>query len=150
MSDLRQFLIFALDDQRYALHLDAVVRAVRVVEFTATPKNSELLLGLINVQGHIVPVFNGRKRWQLPEREIDLNDYLIIGRSKQQMVGLVVNDVQGIVECTANAISSERSLSSFEYIEGVAKLEDGIVLILDMDKFLSAQEAQVATEEIAH
>jgi purine-binding chemotaxis protein CheW len=143
---LHQLQVFSLDDQRYALELSAVVRAVRMVAFTSTPNTSELVMEVVNVQGHIVPVINARKRCGLPEREIELDDFLIVGRSKGRMVGLVVNEVQGIVEYVVDAISSEETFSTLEYVAGVAKLPDGIVLILNLDKFVSQKEAEEELE----
>jgi len=149
VSDLSQLLVFTLDDQRYALHLAAVVRAVQIVEFTPTPKTAEIVIGVVNVWGQIVPVVNSRKRCRLPEREIELSDHLIIVHSKRQTVALVVDEVQGVVECDSEMIDSEEVFPSLDYVEGVAKLADGIVLILDLDKFLSVREEHEHTLEQA-
>ena len=61
-------VVFALDEQRYALHLLAVERVVRAVEVTALPEAPEIVLGVVNVKGRIVPVINVRRRFRLPER----------------------------------------------------------------------------------
>lgn len=137
---LSQLLVFKLDEQRYALHLAAVVRTVRVVEFTPVPRTSEFVFGVINVQGHIVPVVNSRKRCQLPEREIEPSDHLIIAHSKEQTVALVVDQVEGVVAFDSEMIGSEKILPSLDYVEKVVKLADGIVVILDLDKFVSVAE----------
>jgi purine-binding chemotaxis protein CheW len=148
-ADLSQLLVFTLDEQRYALHLAAVVRTVRVVEFTPTPTTSEIVFGVVNVQGQIVPVVNSRKRCRLPEREIEPSDHLIIARSKRQTVALVVDEVQGVVEWDSAMIGSEEVFPSLDYVEGVAKLADGSVLILVLDKFVSVAEEQEHTVEQA-
>ena len=61
-------VVFTLDEQRYALHLLAVERVVRAVEVTALPEAPEIVLGVVNVKGRIVPVINVRRRFRLPER----------------------------------------------------------------------------------
>jgi purine-binding chemotaxis protein CheW len=147
-ADLSQLLVFTLDEQRYALHLAAVVRTVRVVEFTPTPTTSEIVFGVVNVQGQIVPVVNSRKRCGLPERKMEPSDHLIIACSKRQTVALVVDEVQGVVEWDSEMIGSEEFFPSLDYVEGVAKLADGIVLILDLEKFVSvAEESARAFEQ---
>ncbi|MBF8302857.1 MAG: cheW40H-4 [Candidatus Dadabacteria bacterium] len=63
MDKLNQLVVLTLDEQRYALHLSAVERIVRVVEVTPLPKAPEIVLGVVNVQGQIIPVINIRKRF---------------------------------------------------------------------------------------
>ncbi len=63
MDKLNQLVVFAFDEQRYALHLSAVERIVRMVEITPLPKAPEIVLGVVNVQGRIVPIVNIRKRF---------------------------------------------------------------------------------------
>jgi chemotaxis signal transduction protein len=59
-------VVFTLDEQRYALHLDAVKRIVRAVEVTPLPKAPQIVLGVVNVQGKVIPVMNLRSRFSLP------------------------------------------------------------------------------------
>jgi len=73
-----QLIVFTLDAQRYALHLSAVERAIRMVEITPLPKAPEIVIGVVNIHGAVIPVLNIRKRFRLPEREPDLGDQLIV------------------------------------------------------------------------
>jgi purine-binding chemotaxis protein CheW len=141
MNKSNQLVVFTLDDQHYALHLSAIMRIVRVVEITPLPKAPEIVTGVVNVQGRIIPVFNIRKRFRLPEREINLSDQLIIANTSKQPVALIVDGVTGVIEFSENkVITSEKILPDMEYVEGVVKLEDGIILIHDLDRFLSLEE----------
>jgi purine-binding chemotaxis protein CheW len=147
MNKSNQLFVFMLDDQRYALHLSAVVRVVRVVEITPLPKAPEIVLGVVNVQGQIIPVFNIRKRFRLPEREINLSDQLIIANTSKQPVALLVDAVSGVIELSEKEVTTfEKILPGTEYIEGVVKLEDGMIFIHDLDRFLSIEE-EVALEK---
>jgi purine-binding chemotaxis protein CheW len=141
MNKSNQLFVFMLDDQRYALHLSAVVRVVRVVEITPLPKAPEIVIGVVNVQGQIVPVFNIRKRFRLPERELNLSDQLIIANTSKQPVALLVDAVSGVIELSEKEVTAfEKILPGMEYVEGVVKLEDGMILIHDLDRFLSVEE----------
>src|SRR5207249_3254540 len=87
--------IFQVDEQRYGLPLSVVERIVAMVEITLLPKQVESVLGVVNLQGRIVPVINLRKRFGLPEREIQLSDQLIILCIQGRNVALVVDTITG-------------------------------------------------------
>ncbi len=141
MNMSNQLVVFALDEQRYALHLSAVERIVRVAEVTPLPKAPEIVLGVINVQGQIIPVADIRRRFRLPEREIDLSDQLIIAKTSKRTVALVVDEVTGVIESPEQKlIPAKEILPGTDYVEGVMKLEDGLILIHDLATFLSLEE----------
>jgi purine-binding chemotaxis protein CheW len=136
-----QLVLFALDEQRYALDLASVERAVRVVDVTPLPVAPSTVLGIVNVGGDIVPVYNLRRRFRLVERDIDLADQLMIARTSRQKVALLVDSVNGVLEVSDETIASaEKILPEIECVRGVVKLPDGLVLIHDLDQFLSPEE----------
>jgi len=138
-----QLVLFALDEQRYALDLASVERVVRVVEITPLPKAPTIVLGIVNLKGDVVPVYDLRRRFRLPEREINLSDQLLIARTSKQTVALVADSISGVLEVAAEEFASgEKILSAMEYVHGVVKLPDGLVLIHDLDRFLSPEEEQ--------
>jgi len=141
LNTSNSLVIFTLDEHSYALHLPAVERALRMVEISPLPKAPEIVLGVINVQGRIVPVFNVRKRFRLPERETSLSDQLIVAQTSRRTVAMLADAVSGVVAYPEQqVIAAERILPGLEYVEGVAKLEGGMILIHDLDKFLSLEE----------
>ena len=141
MGKSNTLLVFALDEQRYALFLDAVERVIRVVEVTPLPKAPEMVLGAINMQGRIIPVMNLRKRFRLPEQEFNLNNHLIIARTPKRDVAIVADNVAGVYNYPdENLIEKGRILPEMEYVEGVVKLDDGMILIHNLNKFLSLDE----------
>jgi purine-binding chemotaxis protein CheW len=143
MSQFIQLVIFTLDEQCYALPLSTVVRVVRTVEITPLPKAPEIVLGIINVQGQIIPVVNMRRRFHLPEREMNLSDQLIIAHTSQRPIALVVDSVTGLVEVSERGvIAAQDILLHTEYVVGVVKLEDGLILIHNLAEFLSLEEEQ--------
>ena len=147
MSQSFQFVIFSLDEQRYALSLAAVERVVRAVEITPLPNGPEIVLGLINVQGRIMPVVNIRRRFGLPERGLSLSDQLIIAHTSWRPVALVVDSVTSLTSVSASEmIAAEKILRHTKYIEGALKLEGGLIFIHDLDTFLSLEEAQALAE----
>jgi purine-binding chemotaxis protein CheW len=143
MNTSNHLVLFTLDEHRYALILSAVTRVVRTVEITPLPKAPDIVRGVVNVQGQVIPVVDIRKRFRLPEREIELSDQLIIANTSRRTVALVVDAVDGVIELSnQEMIPPERILPDTKYVEGVIKLADGLVLIHDLDKFLSLEEGK--------
>lgn len=141
MEDITRLVVFTLDEQRYALRLETVERIVRLVEVTPLPKAPEIILGVVNVQGRVLPVANLRKRFRLPEREAELRDQMILARTSRRSVALVVDAVGGVVERKKeDVIPAESIVPGTEYVDGVVKLTDGLILIHDLDRFLSLEE----------
>lgn len=152
MPETLQLVVFTLDELCYALHLHSVERAVRMVEITPLPSAPEIVIGVVNVHGAVVPVLNIRRRFRLPEREPDLGDQLIIARTARRIVALVVDTVSDVVSLPpGELVAPETILAQLEHLEGVAKLDDGMVFIHDLDAFLSLEEEQAleaAIEEV--
>ncbi len=149
MSEPDRVTVFLLDDQRYALRLSSVERIVRMVEITPLPKAPHIVMGVINLQGRVLPIFNMRKRFGLAERVPDLNDHLIIARTSRRSAGLFVDEVVGIEERRGEeTVRMETILPGTEYVEGVMKLEDGMILIHDLELFLSLDEEETLAEAL--
>ena len=139
-----QYFVFGLEDQRYAMALGVVLKVIRAVEFTFLPEATENLLGLINLGGEIIPVLDIRKRFHLPNREIDLNDRIIICKGAARTIAFVADVVEGVVEFAPEELDEAvHILPEMEhYIEGVGKLDEDTVLIYDLDSLFSVQEIE--------
>ncbi len=144
-----QLVAFTLDEQSFALRLASVEEAARMMEITPLPRAPRVVLGVVNIRGRIIPVFDPRKRFHLPEREIDPGDHLLIARSSRRRVALAVDEVSGLVECADEKIvASDAILPRIDYVEGVLRLDDGILLIHDLDLFLSLDEEESLDESM--
>jgi purine-binding chemotaxis protein CheW len=143
MNRLIRLVRFNLDDRKYALFLSAVVRIIRVVEITNLPKAPEIIAGIINLQGQVIPVFDIRMRFRLPAREVQLSDQMIIATTARRTVALSVDSVDDVIEIPEERITAaEQILPELGYVEGVMKTEGGMVLIHDLEKFLSLHEEE--------
>ncbi len=141
MLKKEKYVIFCLDKQKFALHLSDVERVVRIVEITPLSKVPEYILGAINLHGEFLPVVNLRILFNLNEREINLNDQLIITNTATKKVALWVNLVSDIIELEKKEIlDSDKIMMDSEYVEGVFKYNDEIVVIHDLDTFLKVNK----------
>jgi len=134
-------IVFALDRQRYALPLPAADRVVRMMAITPLPNAPDIILGVVNFQGRVIPVIDMRRRFHLPERDIALTDQLLVAHTARRPVALVADAVLDVIACSIESlIAAENILPKVEYVEGVVKLADGLIFIHNLDKFLSLEE----------
>jgi purine-binding chemotaxis protein CheW len=142
-----KWVVFSLDSGRYALPLAAVERVVRAVEITRLPGAPPIVLGAINVQGRVLPVFNIRRRFGLPERDIGPADQFVIARGANRAVVLAVDEAQGVLQSPlSDTVSAESIMTGLGYVQGAIRSPDGLVLIQDLDLFLSDAESRALDE----
>ncbi len=145
----RRLLVFTLDDQHCALRLSSVERVIHAVEITHLPDAPEIVLGIINVHGRVVPVLNVRRRFGLPDRELQLSDHFIIAATSRRTVALAVDTVIGLMESTEEETAGmENVMTGSSFIEGIMKTEAGLVLVYDLELFLSIEEQRRIHEAI--
>ena len=136
-----KLLIFAVAGLRCALPLRDIERILRAVAISPVPQAPAIVMGLVNVQGRIIPVLNIRRIFRLPETGITLEDHLIIACTAACPVALLVDAVYSVTEFDEqDIVSPEELFPGIEYLQGVAKLENGIILIYNLDRFLSPEE----------
>lgn len=141
MKITNQYVVFVLEGQRYALPLATVDTVVHMVHITPLSKAPDIVLGIVNVRGQVIPVVNLRRRFRLPEREVALTDQLIVAHTARRPVALVADTVMDVVECSEQSlVAAQNILPATDYLQGVVKLKDGMILVHDLDTFLSLEE----------
>jgi purine-binding chemotaxis protein CheW len=129
-------VVFKIDEQQLALPVSQVLRVIWAVEITAMPGQGDRKLGVINVEGTVVPVANIRNILQLPSREIDLDDHIVIAEADGQRVAFLVDKVDSVLHCESNELSAinthEDQLSS-----QVLKHNGELIVILSIRQLLN-------------
>lgn len=144
-----ELLLFQLDDRRFAVPLSVVKRVERIAAVTPLPKAPAIVEGIINYHGQVIPVVNVRNRFGLPPREPGLNDHLLILDTGQRTLAFIIDAAQNVIPVSTDRyVDSGTVFPGMEYVKGVVKLEDGMVLIHDPDTFLSLEEESVLDEAI--
>ena len=132
-----------------ALHLAAVDRVLRVVEMTPLPEAPDVALGVINVQGRIVPVLSIRRQFGLPDCELRLSDRFIIAHTSRGQVALLVDDVTGVIAPQeAEVTAAEDILAGLRNLDGVVKSPEQLILVHDLDRILTPEEESVLTSAV--
>lgn len=149
VNDLAQLVVFRLDERRYALPLAVVEQVVRAVDVTPLPKAPPIVLGAINVHGRVLPVLNIRRRFLMPDRAIGPADWFLLAHTTRHTVVLVVDESEGVVERPqADIVVSSQIVPGLEAFPGVVRFDDGLVLIHDLERFLSLDEARALDDAI--
>jgi purine-binding chemotaxis protein CheW len=153
-----RWVLFSLDAGRYALPLECVERIVHAAEVTPLPLAPDVVAGALDIAGEILPVYDLRRRFKLPSRPVAVTDQFVVARTRHRRVVLMVDAALGVHDhASVPAVESARLLpgtaSGDTTTSGVISLAGGLVLIQDLDRFLSPDEAQTldaALDEIRH
>lgn len=146
----QRVVVFSLDDVMLALPLEHVLRVVHAVFVTPLPGSPHVILGIINIQGLIVPVFDIRKRFGLPPKEVIPDNKFIILKAKEKVVAIIADEVHQISETDGrDGVEKDDLISHSKYINGIIKTSSGMVFIHDPDRFLSDEENLVLLEAMA-
>lgn len=133
------FLLFFVEEERFAMDVTKVERVLRAAEVTRLSAASEIVRGLINIAGTIIPVIDMRRRLGLPDREMELSDRLILTRAAGKPLALLVDKVEGVVALSAQSVSGGDQAASWAAAASAATDVGGrIVLIQNTDTLVSA------------
>jgi purine-binding chemotaxis protein CheW len=138
------WVCFALEGQRFVLPLDAVIRVVRASEITPLPRAPDIVAGAIDVEGHILPVFDLRRHLRLTHRDLQLTDQFLIARGAHRQLALIIDAALGVIDASDLPTAASAPASpELAHLKGVLSLPDGMALIEDLESFLTPGEEQV-------
>jgi purine-binding chemotaxis protein CheW len=149
MKENMLMVAFRLSGERYAIELQAVERVVRAVALTPLPGAPRAIRGVFSLQGRIVPVGDLRLRLGLPEREVAIEDQIVLACSPSRVLGVLTEGATEVLSCPADFIErSEHVLQGAEAIAGIGRLPSGLILIHDLARFLSSAEERALDEAL--
>lgn len=135
-------LTFSLDDQAYGLPVGRVREVVRAVAIRALPGAPEIAEGVIGVRGSLVPVLDLRARFGHPPRAVDPDHHLILAEAGGRLLAFRVDAARNVESVEPSTLAPVPGWSGrAEYVAGLARTERGLVVIHDLDTFLSDSEA---------
>ncbi len=143
---MEPFFLFSIEERHFALKLEGVERAYPAVAVTPLSDGPDLVLGIINLHGRIIPVVDLRRRLGYPNRPVRLDDSLVIAHTAHathRHIAFFADKVEGIVEGQEGAvIEADEVVPGLEYVQGVMQIGDNLVLIHDLDRLLSIEEQE--------
>jgi purine-binding chemotaxis protein CheW len=145
-----ELLTFEVAGSRYAAPVACIQEITRAVAVSALPKAPPIIDGVINVRGAVVPVIDVRRRCGVESRSITPDQHFVIAQAANRLVALRVDQAGEIVEVADSAIESAApAIPGTDYVAGIAKLPDGLLVIHDLDRFLSLDESSLLDAALA-
>lgn len=139
----KQFVIFNVNNEDFGIEIGQVSSIEKPLEIFKVPNTPHFIEGLINLRGKVYTVFNLRKKFDLPFTGMDENTKIVIVNVNSTMAGFIVDEVKEILKIEdADIEETPKSISGInrEYLTGVAKVGEKIVLLLDLSKILSSED----------
>ena len=135
--------VFRLDGQPYAIDIMKIKQIIRPLKITRLPKAPAFVEGVINLRGVVIPVMDMRKKFGLPPRPPEADTKVIIASVERRIVGIIVDDVSEVVPVPRAEVQPPPRMIrgvEAEYLMGVCRYQDEILLILNLDEILTAEE----------
>jgi len=143
MSHTLQVVGFQAGKEYFGVAITAVQEIVRVPEVTRVPEAAWCVEGVINLRGRIVPVIDLKKRLRLGEASKTRQSRILVTNIEKQLVGLLVDAASEVLRIPAEAIEPPPEMLSgvgLEYIRGVGKVGDRLIILLELSRILSPEE----------
>ncbi|MDI6865097.1 chemotaxis protein CheW [Thermodesulfovibrio yellowstonii] len=141
-SQILQLVTFTLGGEEYAVNILKVQEINRMKEITRVPNAPYYVEGVINLRGKVIPVVSLRKMFGLPEEDMAQQKIMIMD-IQGVTIGLIVDTVSEVLRISANIVEPPPAMTysvSSEFISGIAKLEDRLIILLDMDRLIGKEE----------
>ena len=142
-GELRQFISFSVGDEEYGLELLRVKEVIRVREITWLPKAPSFVKGIINLRGDVIPIVALRDKFGLEAKENTAMTRVIVVEVEGRLMGMVVDSASQVVRIPVDQIDPPPPVLggfSQEFITGVGKLDDKLVILLNADAVLTLDE----------
>ena len=147
-GDIEQMVVFNLGQEEFGVNILKVQEINRMVEITKVPQAEHYVEGIINLRGNVIPIIDLRKKFGMPEKEYDNQTRIGVVDVGGEVVGLVVDGVSEVLRVSTSLLEDAPSLiagkgnayASGDYIKSVVKLEDRLLIYLDLEKIVSTSK----------
>lgn len=142
-DDMLQLVSFRLGGEEFGVDIMQVQEIIRMQNITAVPNAPDFVEGVINLRGRVIPIIDLRKRFGLDCKEHDKATRIVVVKVDEITVGLVVDEVSEVLRIPADTVEPPPPIVAgveSDYIKGVGKLDDRLLILLDLSKTLSKEE----------
>jgi purine-binding chemotaxis protein CheW len=142
-DELLQLVSFNIGGEEFGVDILQVQEIIRMLEVTRVPNAPEYVDGVINLRGRVIPIIDLRRRFGMPRKDHDKNTRIVVVELVGQVVGFVVDAVSEVLRIPRSVTEPPPSFVGGvreEYITAVGKLEDRLLILLDLEKVLVENE----------
>lgn len=147
------YLSIKLDSELFAVSVHKVLEVLQKQHITKVPNVPSFIKGVINFRGEILPVIEARQKFNMPERQDDEKNVIIVldlkRDDKQIMLGVIADGVKDVLELSEDEIKDAPEMGNNynpEFLKGMVKVEKGFLMLLNVDKVFSADEINIIQE----
>ena len=143
LSTANRYLTFFVDDEQYGLDISRIKEIIAPMDITHIPRTPEFVKGVINLRGSIIPVVDVRLKFDMEEREMDMNTAIIIYEVEKTSIGFIVDQVEDVLSIDKEHISDAPQFGSnidTSFIESVAEVDDDVIMLLNLEQIFEAEE----------
>jgi purine-binding chemotaxis protein CheW len=148
-AGLIQLVTFSIGEEEFGVDILRVQEIIRMMDITKVPKAPDFVEGVINLRGNVIPIIDLRKRFGMEARERDKHTRTIVIEINNMIVGFIVDAVSEVLRIPSDTVEPPPPVVAgleSEYISGVGKLEDRLLILLDLDRLLSSEEVNVLAQ----
>lgn len=138
---MNKIAVFTVADEEFGIEIDKIVEIIKPLKVTSIPKVPAFIRGLINFRNDVIPLMDLRER--LNVKPSPLKERIIIVRMRGEKIGLLVDNVKGIVNIKKEQIARPPSIFKGlkpEYLMGIGKIMGRLIIILNLDSLLTSEE----------
>ncbi|MBI5325480.1 MAG: purine-binding chemotaxis protein CheW [Ignavibacteriae bacterium] len=149
MEKVLEVIVFHIDNLRFAISLDSIIKVIAVVEITPLPEAPSFISGIINLEGRIIPVAELRLRMGMPKKNIQLSDQIIVAATPNRLIGILIDTIDGINNFSESDITpNDEIMPAIKHINSIAKINNDIIFITNLESFFSLEEEIILDKAI--
>jgi len=144
-DDLLHLVSFRLGKDEFGVDILNVYEIIRVVKITAVPNAPIFIEGIVNMRGKVVPIIDLRVKLGLEKKDYDSNTRIIVTQINEYSIGFIVDAVNEVLRIPDDIIEEPPSILSginSDYIKSIGKLDDRILILINLEKILSENETE--------
>lgn len=139
-SSLLQLVTFRIGEEEFGVDILAVQEIIRLMQITPVPRAPVDIAGVINLRGKVIPVVNMRSRFSLPAQEPTPQTRIVVMEFEEKIVGFLVDAVSEVLRIPVTTVEDPPPVVAgigSEYIRGVGKLDERLLILLDLDSLMA-------------
>ncbi|KKE79698.1 chemotaxis protein CheW [Oceanobacillus caeni] len=151
MDEMTKYIIFKLQNQSFGVDVQQIISIERIQEITEVPRTSEFIKGVTHIRGETTPVVDLRERLLMEQKDYTDSSRILVVQIKDMQIGLIVDAATEVKDINQELIKPAPSYVGGvkdTFVSGVANLEDGLLIILDLETIINLEETNELQEVI--
>jgi len=149
-TESKQIIVFRIGKEDYGLEIEKVQEVIRMKTIKKLPRSPKFILGVMNLRGNIIPVIGLRQKFGLDPLEYNEFTRIVVVNHHNKLVGMVVDEVNKVITVSEDNIEGNPDMvrdSTKALVRGVAKLEDQVIILVQLDYLIYSLDELEHLEE---